>query len=68
MIRATDPSGASGIGTVRVNIMNVNEPPVFSDDAKEQTTLYIAEGGEAAPSIFENMDLDLADGAGNLWW
>ena len=41
MIRATDPSGATGDATVTINVTDVNESPDFGDD--DTTTLYIAE-------------------------
>ena len=50
VITATDPSGAPGTGPVSVYLSNVNEPPTFGDDAKEQTTLYVVEGGDSAPA------------------
>ena len=48
VLRATDPSRASGNVTVTVHISNVNESPEFTKDADGnfvQTTLYIAEDG-----------------------
>ena len=46
---ATDPSGATGNGTVIVNLKNVNEPPVFTAFAEgtpdtNPATVYINEG------------------------
>ena len=62
MIRATDPSGASDIGTVPVNIMDVNEAPAFTDGTKGQTTLYMEEGtDDSAPGLFTDMGLDPGD-------
>ena len=45
VLTATDPSGAPGTGTVSVYLSNVNEPPAFTGDTDDQTTLYIAENG-----------------------
>ena len=38
VIRATDPSGAPGTGSVPVYLSDVNEPPTFGAAAKDQTT------------------------------
>ena len=46
---ATDPSGATDTATVTVNLMEVNEPPVFPADAIK--TLYIVEN-DNDPVIF----------------
>ena len=42
VIRATDPSGASGTATVTITLLDVNEAPMFADDAP--TTGYVTEG------------------------
>ena len=47
VLTATDPSGAPGTGTVSVYLSNVNEPPAFTGDTDDQTTLYIAENAGA---------------------
>ena len=51
VLRATDPSRASGSVTVMVLLEDANESPEFAKDAEdnfEQTTLYIAEDGATA--------------------
>ena len=56
-IRAEDPSGAPGDGTVIVNLKDVNEAPEFEAPGKDQKTLYIAEN-TADLTIFTNEALD----------
>ena len=50
-IRATDPSGATGDKTITVNLMDVNESPVFTAPSKDQKTLYIDEN-EAVTTLY----------------
>ena len=50
-IRATDPSGAFGDKDITVNLMDVNESPVFTAPSKDQKTLYITEN-EAATTLY----------------
>ena len=57
MIKAEDPSGAPGIGTVTVNLKDVNEAPVFEAPGKDQKTLYIAENASNL-TIYTNTDLN----------
>ena len=51
-IRAEDPSGAPGEGTVTINLRDVNEAPVFGDASGDanQKTLYIPEN-DVKPEI-----------------
>ena len=41
-VKATDPSGATGMVTVDIMVNNVNDAPMFDDDAPK--TLYVLEG------------------------
>ena len=64
VLRATDPSSASGSVTVTVLLEDVNEAPEFNAASKDQTTLYIAEDGTTAaegPTIYTNDGLTTED-------
>ena len=62
VITATDPSGAPGTGSVSVYVRDVNEPPTFASDAKDQTTLYIAENTIQTRSTYSTDDGLIDDG------
>ena len=46
-VRVVDPSGADAVAEVRIELQDVNEPPIFDEDSDGRTTVYVAENADA---------------------
>ena len=53
VVTATDPSGAATDAHVRINVTNLNEVPVFDDDSKKLTTVYIVENTTSNTEVYK---------------
>ena len=47
-VRVVDPSGADAVAEVRIELQDVNEPPIFNKDSDGRTTVYVAENADAS--------------------
>ena len=53
-VRVVDPSGADAVAEVRIELQDVNEPPIFNDDSNGRTTVYVEENADAASTAVFN--------------
>ena len=65
MVKATDPSGAEGMSSVDVYLMDVEETPKFGDDAPK--TLWVTEGETQLRTTEADPDDNSADLGGTAY-